>query len=153
MGKSQGNLHCAPPLPIPHSWERCLPITLDCPPLQSFHTTTANFRVHASVTFLINGGERPLLMVYLLKPLETSPFHWRWFSRCATNRLSHAFRWTRNVFPNGALIPIYSACSFVETLEKLLLLWVFCARAEHFQEKFCITSVFRACAMLQKWLW
>ena len=51
MGKSQGILHCAPPIPILCSWERCLPIMFDCPPVQSFHNTTANFRVHASVTF------------------------------------------------------------------------------------------------------
>ena len=52
MGKSQGNLHCAPPLMIPHCWEPCLPIMLDCLPVQSFHNSTMNFRVHASVTFL-----------------------------------------------------------------------------------------------------
>ena len=149
-GKSQGNQHCAPPLPIPHSWERCLPITLDCLPVQSFHNTTVNFRVHACVTFLVIGGERPLLVVYFLKSLETSPFRWRWFCRCAINRLGHAFPNTQNVFTNGALIPIYSACNFVETLEKLLLLHVFHARAEHFWEYICIISAFCACTMCQK---
>ena len=94
---------------------------LDCPPVQSLHNTTANFRVQASVNSLVNGGERPLLMVYFLKRLETSPFRREWFCRCAINRLSHAFRHTRNVFTNGALIPIHSAYSFVETSEKLLL--------------------------------
>ena len=59
-----------------------MPITLDCPPVQSFHNTTANFKVHASITFLVNGGARLLLMVYFLKHLETSPFHWGRFCRC-----------------------------------------------------------------------
>ena len=75
-GKSQGNVHCAPPL-IPRSWERCLPITLDCPPVQSYHNSTVNCRVHASDTFLVNGDERPLLMVCFLIRLEMSPFFWR----------------------------------------------------------------------------
>ena len=112
MGRSQGNLHCAPPLPMPCRWERCLPITLNCPPVRSYHSTTANFRVHESVAFLVNGGERPLLMVYFFKRLEPSPFPWRWFYRCAINRLGHAFHCTQNIFTNGALIPIYSAWNF-----------------------------------------
>ena len=122
-----------------------MPIPLDCLPVQSFHNATANFRVHVSVIFLVNGGERPLLKVYFLKHLEMSPFRWRWFCRCPINRLSHAFRHTQNVSTNGTLILIYSACSFAETSEKLLLLHVFRAHAEHFQEKFCIISVFRTC--------
>ena len=81
---------------------------LDCPPVQSFHNTTAKFRVHASVTFLVNGGRRPLLMMYFLKRLETSPFHRRWFSRCAINRLNHAFHCTRNNYTNGALTDLFS---------------------------------------------
>ena len=88
---------------------------LNCPPVKLFHNTTANFRVHASVTFLISSGERPLPMVYFLKHLETSPFHWRWFCKCAINRFCHAFRHAGNIFKNGALIPSYLACSFVET--------------------------------------
>ena len=44
MGKSQGNLRYAPLLPIPRSWEHCLPISLDCLPVQSFHNTTVNFQ-------------------------------------------------------------------------------------------------------------
>ena len=132
MGKSQGNLRYAPLLPIPRSRERRLLIMLDCPSVQSFHNITANFRVHASVTFLVNGGERPLLMVYFLKHLEMFPFHWRWFCRCVINRHGHAFHCTQNVFTNGTLILIYSACSFAETLEKPFLLHVFRACAEHF---------------------
>ena len=110
-------IHCAPPLPIPRSWERCLPITLDCPPVQSFHYSTANFRVHASVTFLINGDERPLLMVCFLKCLEASLFRWKQFCRCMINRLGHDFPQTQNIFTNGTLIlKIYSACSFADTM-------------------------------------
>ena len=75
---------------------------LDCLPVESFHNTTANFSVNTSVTFLVNGGERPLLMVYFLECLETSPFRWRWFCRCKINRHGYAFRRTRNVFTNGA---------------------------------------------------
>ena len=52
----------------------------------------------------------------------------------AVNRLGHAFHHSQNVFTNGALIPIYVACSFAETSEKLLLLRVFRTHAEHFQE-------------------
>ena len=125
-------------------------ITLDCPPVQSFHNTTANFRVHASVTFLVNGGERPLLMVCFLKRLETSPFRKRWFCRCVIDRLGHTFHRTENIFTNGALILIFSACSFMETSEKLLLFHVFCASAEHFHKEVCIISVFCACTMRPK---
>ena len=126
-------------------------ITLDYPPVQSFHNITVNFRVHARVIFLVNGGERPLLMVCFLKRLETSPFRKRWFCRCAINKLCHAFRCTQNVFTNGTLIPIYlSACSFMETSEKLLLFHVFCASAEHFHKEVCIISVFCACTMRPK---
>ena len=35
-----------------------LPITLNSPPVQSFRNSIAHFRVHASVTFLVNGDER-----------------------------------------------------------------------------------------------
>ena len=81
--------------------------------VQSFHNSTAKFRVHASVTFLIYGDERPLLMVCFLKCLGMSPFCWRRFCRFMINTLSHAFPCTQNIFTNGALIPkIYSACSF-----------------------------------------
>ena len=45
-------------------------ITLDCPLVQSFQNGTANFRVHTSLTFLINGDERPLLMGCFLKRLK-----------------------------------------------------------------------------------
>ena len=90
---------------------------LDCLPVQSFHNSTANFRVHASITFLVNGDERPLLMVCFLKRLETSPCRWRWFCSRTINRLCHAFPRTQNIFTNGALIPkIYSACSFADTM-------------------------------------
>ena len=130
-----------------------LPITLDCPPAQSFCNSTANFRVHTSVTYLINGHERPLLMGCFLKCLEISPFGWRWFCGRAINTLSQTFLWTRNIFTNDALIPqIYPACSFADamfSLEKLFLLCVFCACAEHFQEQICI-FVFHACAPRQK---
>ena len=62
-------------------------------------------------------NERPLLMVCFLKCLETSPFRWRWFCRCAINRPCHAFPLTRKIFTNGALVPkIYSACSFVDAM-------------------------------------
>ena len=91
-------IHCAPPLLILRSWERCLPIMLDCPPVQSYRNSTANFRVHRSATFLLNGNKRPLLMVCFLKHLETSPFSWRQFCRCAIKRLGHAFPWTRKHF-------------------------------------------------------
>ena len=109
-------LHSAPPLLIPRSWECCLPIMLDYPPVQSFDNNSVNFRVHASVIFLIYGDERQLSMVYFLKLLETSPF-WRWFCRWENNRLSHALPCTQNVFTNGAPIPkIYSACSFTDAM-------------------------------------
>ena len=92
-----------------------MPIMLECPLVQSHHNSTANFRVHESVTCLVNGGKRPLLMVYFLKRLETSPFHWRCFCTCTINRLGHAFCRIRDVFTNGALILIYSARSIAET--------------------------------------
>ena len=143
-------IHCAPPLTIPRSWEPCLPITLDCPPVQSFHNGATKFRVHASVTFLINDDEKPLLMVGFLKRLETSPFHWR----------RHAFPPTWNNFANGALIPkIYSACNFTDALyslgnfgETFFLLHVLRAGAEHFQEQISIFLSFAHAQRFQKWL-
>ena len=77
-----------------------------------------------------------------LKRLETSPFHWRWFCRCAINRLGHAFPQTRYIFTNGALIPtICLAWSFADAMlssGNFFLLHVIRARAEHFQEKIWI---------------
>ena len=58
-----------------------------------------------------------LLMVCFLKCLETSPFRWKQFCRCAINRLGHAFPQTRNIFTNGTLIlKIYLACSFADAM-------------------------------------
>ena len=91
-----------------------MPILLDCLPVQTYLNSPVNFRVYASVTFLINGDQRPLFTVCFLKHLEMSPFHWRQFCRCTINRLSHTFPYIQNIFKNGALIPkIYSACSFM----------------------------------------
>ena len=97
-------LHNALPLKIPRSWEFCLLITLDYPPVQSFHNSAANFRVHTSVTFLVYGDERTLLIVCFFKCLETSHFRWRWFCRCTINRLRHAFPCTWKVFTRGGMI-------------------------------------------------
>ena len=99
-GKSQVSLHCAPPLPILRTWEHCLPITRDYMPVQSFHNSSANFRVQTSGTFLTNDDERPLLMVYFLKRFETSLFRWRRFWRCMINRsrFRHAFPQTQTFF-------------------------------------------------------
>ena len=135
---------------IPRRWERCFCWSCSLSTSQSFHNGTANFRVHTSVTFFINGDERPLLMGCFLKCLETSPFCGRWFCRCAINRLGHAFPWTRNIFTNGALVPkIYSACSFMDVMfssgnfrETFFLLHVFRACAEHFWEQICIFLFF-----------
>ena len=128
----------------------------DCPPVLSFHNSTANFRLHASVPFLVNGDIRPLLMVCFLKHLEMSPFRWRRFCRCTINRLGHAFPRTWNIFTNGALIlKIYWACSFADAMfssgnfRKLFLLCVFCAHTEHSREQICI-YLFCACAMCPK---
>ena len=101
MGKSQGNLpywfHAAENVVFANH--------VRCPPVQTFHYSTGNFRVHVSVTFLINGDERPLLMGCFLKCLEMSPFRWRGFRKCTINRLNHTFIQTGNVFTNSALIP------------------------------------------------
>ena len=56
LQENQRAIHCAPPLSIRCSWEHCLLITLNCPPVQSFHNNIANFRVHASVTFHMTKG-------------------------------------------------------------------------------------------------
>ena len=49
----------------------------------------------------------------ILKP----PSRWRWYCRCAINRLSHAFPSTQNTFSNGALISkMYSSCSFMDAM-------------------------------------
>ena len=79
-------------------------LDLYCLPVQLFHNSAANFRVHASVNFLVYGDQRPLLKPCFLKCLETSPFCWWWFCRCMINRLSHALQSTRNILTNGALI-------------------------------------------------
>ena len=59
------------PYPFCAAENTCLPITLDYLPVQSFHNSTANYRVHKSVTFLVYGDKRPLLMVYFLNPYLT----------------------------------------------------------------------------------
>ena len=127
-------------------------IMLDCPPGQSFHST-ANFRIHASVTFLISSEERPLLMGCFLEHLEMYFFRRTRFH--AISRLGCAFPRTRNIFTNGVLIPkIYLAYSFGdaipswETLEKLFYLVSF-AHAEHFLQQICI-FVFCACTLHPK---
>ena len=161
MGKSQGNVHCAPPLLIQHSCEHCLQITLNCLPVQSYHNSTANFRVHASVTFLVNGDERPLLMGCFLKHLEMSPFHWRGFRKCTINRLNHTFPQTQNVFTYGALIPSINLFSlqlhgcnllFGKLRRNLYLLHAFCAHAKHFQEQICVFPSSVHVQHIQKWL-
>ena len=97
-------LHCAPLLLIPRSSKCCLPISLDCLTVQSFHNSTTNFRVHTSVTFLINSDERLLLMVFFLEHLKTSLFHWKQFGRCVISRPSHAFPLTQNILAHSALM-------------------------------------------------
>ena len=150
-------IHCAPPLPILHSWECCLPITLNCPPVQSFHNSTANFRVHARVTFLINSDERPLLMVCFLKHLETSPFRLRQFCRCPITRLDHAFSRTWNILTNGAPIPkIYLACSSTDVMFSSVnfreTFFCFLSSPTHraFPRANLHTHIFRTCATRPK---
>ena len=64
--------------------------------------------------FLIYGDERSVLVVCFIKCLETFPFRWKQFCRCAINRLSHAFPNTWNIFTNSTLI--YLACSFADAM-------------------------------------
>ena len=54
-----------------------------------FHNSTMNFRVHASVTFLINGDNAT--QGYAFLNISKPPFPWRWCCRRAINRLGHAF--------------------------------------------------------------
>ena len=108
MGKNNRAIqHCAPPLPSSLIMLGCLPVL----------SLTANFRVHARVTFLVCGDERPLLKVCFLKRLKTSLFHWRWFGWCTINRLSHTFPRAQNVSANvGLILELYLACSFADVL-------------------------------------
>ena len=97
MGKSQGNLpywFCAAENVV-------FAYHVRCPPVQTFHNSIGNFRVHGKVTFLANGDERPLLMGCFLKRLEKSTFPWRRLCRCAIDRLGHAFPRTLNIFTNS----------------------------------------------------
>ena len=92
-------------------------IMLNCPPVKSLHNSSVSFRVHASVTFLVNEDERQLLMVCFFKRLETCPFHWRRFCRYVISRLGNAFPRIQNIFTNGTLISkIYSAYSFADAM-------------------------------------
>ena len=77
-------------------------------PFQSFHNSTANFRVHASVTFLVGGDEKPFLMAFLLECC------WQWFGRCVISRLSHAYLLAQNVLANG-VDAMFSSGNFRET--------------------------------------
>ena len=137
-------LHCEPPLPIPRSPECCFPITLNCLPVQSFHNSTANFKVDASVTFLVYGDERPLLMVSFLKHLKTSPFCWRWSCRYTTAILSL----THKMF--SKMVPWFWKCLqlaafwmqwFLRNTSEKFLLHVFHTHAEHYLH----VSVFHEC--------
>ena len=114
---------------------------LNCLPVQSFHNSTANFRVHASVTFLVFSDERLLLMVLCLERLKTSLFPWIWLGRCTIIGLSQTFPLTQNMFIDGALIlklcwscSFADACSLSQTLDKLPLR-DFHTRTEHFREQ------------------
>ena len=157
MGKSQGNLpywfHAAENAVFANQ-ARCLPV-------QSFHNSPGTFRVHASVTFLVNGDNRPLLMGCFLKCLEMSPFCWRWFCRCMINRLGRAFPQTQNIFdkwhPDSDDLFSLQLCRCNVLFRKLrrnfLLLRVFRARAEHFQKQICIFLSFAHAHRIKKWLW
>ena len=91
-----------------------------CLPVQSFHNIPANFRIHASVTFLVYHDKRTLFMVFFLERLETSfllETVWqRQFGRCTISRLNQAVPLTQNLFANGALILKLFASSFADAM-------------------------------------
>ena len=72
-----------------------------------------------------------------------------WFCRCAIKRLGHAFRLPK-CFHKWRPNSIYSACSFTETLEKLLLLCAFPNTQSTSKSKSALFSVFRPCATCPK---
>ena len=102
-----------------------LPITLDCLPVQSFHNSIENFRVHANITFLINGDKRPLLKGRFLKHLEMSPFRWKRFCR-AQSINSAMLSLVHEIFLQMA--PWFWRSIWLEAL------WMPCSLQENFRE-------------------
>ena len=140
-GRITGQSYNVHPLLILRSWDCCLLIILDFVPVQSFHISTANFRVNASVNFLVFSDKRPLLMIFFPDRSEISLLRWKRFGRCVISRPSYTFPLTQNVFANAEMVPwFYSTtplqkqCYLRETSEKLLFC-VIHAHAEHFLEQ------------------
>ena len=67
-------------------------------PVKSLQNSTANVRVHASVTLLVLSYARPFLIVFFLEHLETSILHQSLFGRCTISRLSHVHPLTQKHF-------------------------------------------------------
>ena len=134
MGKSQGN----PTLCTSHTDSAKV-----SSPVQSFHNSTAKFRVHTSVTSLIySSDERHFSWYSFLKRLEMSSFF------LAGNGLT-------NASVNGALILFglqLCGCGvlFGKLQRDFFLLCVFHACAEHFQEQICIFLSFVPAQPIQK---
>ena len=126
---------------------------------QSNHIITANFRVHASVTFLTNGDERPFLMVAFLNVWKRLLFTGDGFSGARSIDSAMLFLdfetflqmapWFQRSIHLAAL---WMRCSLWETPEKLLLLCVFHAGTEHFRKQICIFLSFAHAQCVQKWL-
>ena len=75
MGKSQGNpTSCTSLTDSAHLRNRLFADHADHLPVRSFHNNTPNFKVNVSVTFLVYGEERPLLMAFFLEHFGTSLF-------------------------------------------------------------------------------
>ena len=126
-------------------------------PVKSFYNNTANCRVHASITFLVYGDERPLLVVCFLEGLEVSPFQWRRFYRYVNNRLSHAFSCKQNVFykwcPDSKDLigmQLHGCDVLFRKLQRNFFCFRFFAQAHSTSEATLHISLFHACATRSK---
>ena len=114
-----------------------LPITLDCLPVKSFHNSTANFRVHASVNFL-----KMVLQV-------CDGFAGVRSIDSAMLSLQH-----EKFLTNGTrIVMIYSACSFMDAMFSLgnfreaFFCFMSFVHAEHFQWQIWIFLSLHMCTV------
>ena len=154
--KVTGQSYIVKCLLIPQSWEHCLLITHSNHFMRELRSS--KFMQVSSFSTTVIKKQNTSHGMLSLTIGNISFFGWRWFCRCMINRLSHAFPQT-NVFTMTPwfwktiwLAALRMLCSLRLTSEKLLLLHVVHACAEHFWQQICIFPSFVQMQRIQKWL-
>ena len=130
----------------------------DWMPVQSFHNSTANFRVHASVTFLVYGDNTTYCGMLFLNIWKLLLFNGDGFAGVQTTDPAMISLLYETFFTNCALIlKIYSACSFMDVMFSSRNFWetsasCFSCTCTALLKANLIVSVFCTCATCSKWL-